>query len=501
MNISNTVDRKANLRFLYDRVNLSSLEEYIVYWRTKLAYSTAPPISSLLKYEDMIALNVLFVEYSSHPRTEKLEVSDYILQNRGFKRVNVGTNRVVYRHEVYDGIILKLATDGVGAKDNIAEMQVQWSLLPFVPRIYEVSKDGYIQIAERVVPITSRKLFCDTGAIKNVFQTLCYLEKNGYVMEDVGAKFFMNWGIRNNGNVVILDFPYIFKRNKLKSYCTKVSKDGTKCNGYITFDKGFDQLVCTKCGARYPAKMIGDPLNVNQSVFNKSSRKRVNTMLNLDNLVISYVHDGKVYTKGTSNDVILGAEKIYKTPKIEPEYNDQLIKDMNKDIDSILTISKEYKNNDTTKQLVEKLCDVLHKSVDIMSADKTLNEMRQDITEVLEMANHIKEEENRLIVTEADFSVSGNYDIMKQLHSIMNFSKEDQVKVAEAIEEASMADVDDPVQYLIDKLKEIHMSKFNMEKTENAVNEVFGTTTPENTEEVVVETQPVNDVNSIIDSF
>ena len=68
----------------------------------------------------MIALNVLFVEYSSHPRTEKLEVSDYILQNRGFKRVNVGTNRVVYRHEVYDGIPFKLAPGGVGNKDHIA---------------------------------------------------------------------------------------------------------------------------------------------------------------------------------------------------------------------------------------------------------------------------------------------------------------------------------------------------------------------------------------------
>ena len=80
--------------------------------------------------------------------------------------------------------------------------------------------------------------------------------------------------IRYNHGPVLLDYPYIYKLDGAKLYCSK--KDlitGIPCNGEIDYDEGFNSLICTKCGKRYLATDLRD-----NSVDNKIIIKGGNHM-------------------------------------------------------------------------------------------------------------------------------------------------------------------------------------------------------------------------------
>lgn len=80
--------------------------------------------------------------------------------------------------------------------------------------------------------------------------------------------------IRYNHGPVLLDYPYIYKLDGAKLYCSK--KDlitGLPCNGEIDYDEGFNSLICTKCGKRYLATDLRD-----NSVDNKIIIKGGNHM-------------------------------------------------------------------------------------------------------------------------------------------------------------------------------------------------------------------------------
>lgn len=54
---------------------------------------------------------------------------------------------------------------------------------------------------------------------------------------------------------VLLDFPYVFKLDGNKLYCTTkiIENGGRPCGGVIDYDDGFNNLKCTKCGRLYLA--------------------------------------------------------------------------------------------------------------------------------------------------------------------------------------------------------------------------------------------------------
>lgn len=55
---------------------------------------------------------------------------------------------------------------------------------------------------------------------------------------------------------VLLDFPYVFELDDKKLYCDVTLPNGSKCNGVIDYDNGFNNLVCTKCGKLHLATSL-----------------------------------------------------------------------------------------------------------------------------------------------------------------------------------------------------------------------------------------------------
>lgn len=221
---------------------------------------TAPPIASMFTPQDIYELNQIAksLRLSAKPQI-KYHMIDQIMRRRGFEKFIGGTNRVSYRPLEDNRFLIKVAYDAIGLGDNPRELQNQFLFKPFVTKVFEITPCGTLGVFERVNPITSREEFLSIA--DDVFEVINTWFVGEYVLEDIGTKFFMNWGIRKGFGPVLLDFPYVYKLdgNKLFCACPSHSPSG-KCEGVIDYDAGFNFLYCTKCGVRYKAKDLAQAI-------------------------------------------------------------------------------------------------------------------------------------------------------------------------------------------------------------------------------------------------
>ena len=217
----------------------------------------APRICELFSPADLQELHYIATSVKLSSKTqEKISRIDKIMSNRGFVRFVSGTNRLTYRFVEDTSFLVKVAYNNKGTGDAPREFHNQMILKPFVPKIFEYTPDGVLSIQERVEPITNREEFMSVA--EDVYTLITEWLLGEYVFDDIGSDYFMNYGIRKGFGVVILDFPYMFKVDYGKLICaakdkTKTTLSGT-CEGEIDYDDGFNELVCTKCGAKYSAR-------------------------------------------------------------------------------------------------------------------------------------------------------------------------------------------------------------------------------------------------------
>ena len=210
---------------------------------------------------------------------KKYEEIDKIMRNRGFKRFSAGTNRVVYRYLEDNRFLAKIAVDKVGMQDNPLEYQNQLMLKPFVTKMFQISPCGTVGFSERVLPIKHKAEFREVAS--DVFDILINKILGTYVVEDVGTKYFMNWGIRYGFGPVLLDYPYVYKLDGNKLFCTAIEQQtGCMCNGEIDYDVGFNKLVCTKCGKKYLATDLRDDTPYNKIIVKGGDEMRIRIMNN-----------------------------------------------------------------------------------------------------------------------------------------------------------------------------------------------------------------------------
>lgn len=247
------MDIDRNRSFILDRVKsrTTSIEEF------NFDQLAAPPLKALLSPTDIGDLQYIAtsVKLSAKPE-QKYKYIDEIMKRRGFVKFGAGTNRTVYRFLEDQSFLAKIAYDSVGMGDNPAEFHNQQFLKPFVPKTFEIDPSGVIALAERVNPITSREEFYSVA--DDVFTLIDEFLVGEYVLADIGSNFFMNYGIRKNFGVVLLDYTYCYPLDGNKLYCNKPdpAQPSGKCEGEIDYDAGFNHLYCKRCGAMYKAKEL-----------------------------------------------------------------------------------------------------------------------------------------------------------------------------------------------------------------------------------------------------
>ncbi len=276
-----------------------------------------PPIKEYLSETDVANLNYIATSAKLNGKSkEKFRMIDHIMRMRGFTRFHAGTNRLVYKSEFDSSFVMKVGIDKVGITDNPSEFYNQEVLKPFCCKVFDVSPCGTVAMIERVNPIMNRQQFEEVS--DEVFYTIVAMF-NGLVMEDIGCKFFMNWGMREKFGPVVLDYPYTYAMDIHKMKCTH--KEGnTVCNGLIDYDIGFNTLVCEVCGTRYTARELGRISNVvpMKERLSQLEREGVETMI--EKFAVTVERNGKSFTTEDSSTNVFVKSSINK--KMKPSKDD-----------------------------------------------------------------------------------------------------------------------------------------------------------------------------------
>ena len=247
-------------------------------------------IYNFLTYQDIAYLNQIARsnKLAGNP-SKKKQLITQLMEARGFKKLDCGTNRIVFKFMEDQSFLIKVAFDKVALHDNIREYNNQEYLKPFCAKCFEVTPCGTVGLFERVYAVKSREEFASIAY--TVFDIIvnCFLGK--FVLADFGTKFYKNWGVREGAYPVILDYPYLYELDGGKLFCNKEdpSSETGYCGGEIDYDDGFNFLVCKKCGKRYLASELSkENRNKNILVTGKEETrmkiqitKRDGTVLNL----------------------------------------------------------------------------------------------------------------------------------------------------------------------------------------------------------------------------
>jgi len=167
-----------------------------------------------------------------------------------FDELGLGTNRMSI---FIDSYVFKIAFDRDGIHDNWREFIMSKELQPLVSKTYECN--GLIAVAEYVVLISKEEFTLEENkeSVKSILSILA----DSYLLGDVGsvAKNFTNWGYRSNGELVILDYAYIYRVIGDEMICKNL-KDGHRCDGVLQYDDNFFKLFCPKCRTKYTFHQI-----------------------------------------------------------------------------------------------------------------------------------------------------------------------------------------------------------------------------------------------------
>ena len=208
-------------------------------------------IRELFTNKQLILLYNIAVRTDIPDLNEKGKMIEYVIGPE-FQLLGSGTNRIAFLHENY---VYKFALDRRGVVDNYTEFKRSADMPGLLTKTYETNM--IILVAEYCTLMTQKE-FMDNGAsIKNILKMI----SNEYIFTDLGLndKNYANWGWRSNGDIVILDYGYLYKKfgNEEVLQCPK-------CGGGLTYNNTFTQLICNQdtrynvaCGAKYdPEKVI-----------------------------------------------------------------------------------------------------------------------------------------------------------------------------------------------------------------------------------------------------
>lgn len=161
---------------------------------------------------------------------------------QGVVPLGPGTNRYAFK---INGFVIKVATDHDGKIDNKKEFKMAKRLYPDVTKIYEVSENGTLLVAEYIQPFESYAEMCRyADVIREKLQKISSV----YLIGDVGItpNNYANWGLRvGTDDPVCLDFAYVYEVSSELFICKNC-----KANAMLVPNKDFTKLHCSNpaCG-------------------------------------------------------------------------------------------------------------------------------------------------------------------------------------------------------------------------------------------------------------
>ena len=171
-----------------------------------------------------------------------------------FVELGAGTNRYAV---LIDNYVFKFAMDSEGEKDNWMEFSLTQELQPFVTKAYECN--GLVLVSEYVNLVTKSEF----ASHKEDMRTILSVISQSYLLGDVGTveRNFTNWGYRDNGEWVILDYAYLYRVRGEEMKCNRRNKEGEPCQAFLEYDYDYHSLKCPSCGQKYAFHTIRSRIN------------------------------------------------------------------------------------------------------------------------------------------------------------------------------------------------------------------------------------------------
>lgn len=156
-----------------------------------------------------------------------------------------GTNRYAI---MIDGYVIKIALDEDGKIDNKREFMYSLPLQPYVIKCYETLGDGLMAVFEYVEIFTIDDYWKNQDKMREILADIA----SSFMIGDVGVSSnnYVNWGFRDDGSLVILDFAYIYSVAFKKFTCN------CSMHSILHYDKDFNNLICPICGKKYDFRTI-----------------------------------------------------------------------------------------------------------------------------------------------------------------------------------------------------------------------------------------------------
>lgn len=226
-------------------------------------------IMQLFPVELLIKLEEISMSYDVDNNTKTPEIKELLEEyNVPYSPLGNGTNRYGI---LVDGYAVKIALDDMGKDDNLEEFCYAKLVYPYAAKVYECLPNGLISVLEYLIPFGKAEFLEHQQEMREILSILS--EK--YLIGDVGisSNNYINWGMRSDGTIAILDFAYIYK----------VSYHSFKCicddEGILQFDRDFNYLICPYCKKKYT---FGD---IRRRISDDDIRKEMGNLEELGYLV------------------------------------------------------------------------------------------------------------------------------------------------------------------------------------------------------------------------
>lgn len=193
------------------------------------------------------------------------KIEEIMLDTGDFETKSIGTNRLVFisKKEKYKKYIFKVAGDSHGLEANLKEYKMQWIDPKRMVKTYSMSDNKVIIVQERVYPFMHYKEYMEKY-VDGVKDMLKHLEKK-ILLVDCQISNFKNFGKRDNGDIVLLDYGDTVPLPKCQTdeylnaneefevslRCKKINygPNGKEhvCGGKLKYDEGYGHFICKKC--------------------------------------------------------------------------------------------------------------------------------------------------------------------------------------------------------------------------------------------------------------
>lgn len=319
-----------------------------------------------------------------------------------FQELGPGTNRLAV---FIDGYVFKIALDKDGKRDNLAEFSMSQELQPFVIKVYECN--GLIIVTEYVTVISKEEFMNSKDQIR---ETLSYLAE-GYLLGDVGSisKNFVNWGYRDDGSLVILDFAYIYRVLGNEMTCGGLNKDNTICKELLEYDENFNNLICPRCRKSYTFHDIRRKISKDYETKELNAVKQIAFKVTKPNQEVNTkkVEEEPKVVKDTI-DTNYGGNTDMSKKKMKNYYDDEYTRE--DDLNDYLAAMEFMKNEyDKDHHICECECDCNCKDYDETNEFITSNESHECI-EVTNIGYDNSEKDNDVEPDEEVNLISDNID-------------------------------------------------------------------------------------------